>query len=169
MKLCNRQHDRFRLRGHVIKVDLLPVKWQSARHLDMARLVPREEMGHIFICFWNFKKAAWKLLLYVMPSPERGGRHPQFPPGFAPTSQPTLPVSSCLWLDYFSYNGHGFKTHCGFNNLKWLLQQGWSTAHMSKIDWDNDPQILLLLVSVLDFTFMKTEVCNAQQSCYCTL
>lgn len=64
----------------MIKVDLLPVKWQSARHLDMARLAPREEMGHIFICFWNFKKAVWKLLLYVRLSPERDGEDtPHFP------------------------------------------------------------------------------------------
>lgn len=59
----------------MIKVDLLPVKWQSARHLDMARLVPREEMPracmHIFIFIWNFKKVVWKLLLYVMLSPAR--------------------------------------------------------------------------------------------------
>lgn len=54
----------------MIKVDLLPVKWQSARHLDTARLVPREEM-HIFIFIWNFKKVVWKLLLYVMLSPAR--------------------------------------------------------------------------------------------------
>lgn len=44
MKLRNRQRDRFSPGVHVIKVDLLPVKWQSARHLDTARLVPREEM-----------------------------------------------------------------------------------------------------------------------------
>lgn len=59
----------------MIKVDLLPVKWQSARHLDTARLVPREEMPracmHIFIFIWNFKKVVWKLLLYVMLSPSR--------------------------------------------------------------------------------------------------
>lgn len=55
----------------MIKVDLLPVKWQSARHLDMTRLAPREETPcarmHIFI--WNFKKVVWRLLLYVMLSP----------------------------------------------------------------------------------------------------
>ena len=54
----------------MIKVDLLPVKWQSARHLDTARLVPREETQrvhiHIFIFIWNFKKMVWKSLLYVM-------------------------------------------------------------------------------------------------------
>lgn len=88
MKLCNRQHDRFCRRGHVIKVDLLPVKWQSARHLDMARLVPREET-RIFICFWNFKKVVWKLLLYVTLSPERRGRRPQ-----CHSSNHTVPTST---------------------------------------------------------------------------
>lgn len=38
----------------MIKVDLLPVKWQSARHLDMARLVPREEMGAHFHLLLEF-------------------------------------------------------------------------------------------------------------------
>lgn len=53
----------------MIKVDLLPVKWQSARHLDMARLAPREKTPcarkHIFIFIWNFKKVV-RSFLYVM-------------------------------------------------------------------------------------------------------
>lgn len=69
MKRRNRQRDRFGPGARVIKVDLLPVKWQSARHLDTARLVPREETCARFFSsplslslsvslffIWNFKK-----------------------------------------------------------------------------------------------------------------
>lgn len=52
MKRRNRQRDRFGPGARVIKVDLLPVKWQSARHLDTARLVPREETCARFFFFY---------------------------------------------------------------------------------------------------------------------
>lgn len=66
MKRRNRQRDRFGPGARVIKVDLLPVKWQSARHLDTARLVPREKtcaraffllsLSLTLFFIWNFKE-----------------------------------------------------------------------------------------------------------------
>lgn len=110
MKQRNRQRDRFSPRGHVIKVDLLPVKWQSARHLDTARLVPREETPrarmHIFIFIWNFKKVAWKLLLYVMLSPRETSKTPSPLAAHNPPVPPSL--TSFFFFFFFLLNGRRF-------------------------------------------------------------
>ena len=60
---------------------------------------------HIFIFIWNFKNWVWKLLLYVILSPERQGRLPT-PPQHTCTKPLFLP-SSPFFL--FGLKGHNVR------------------------------------------------------------